>query len=120
MTRKDLTIADQNLLDDIHARMERMDKRQSSFISNFLTSVAIGVTVFLILITGCFAYTDRIRVEGDQNSKDIAKEQRERERLMYEVGRIDGALKGRHPDSAVFGEAYDRIIKVRGADITPK
>ena len=121
MTKTDLSEQEQDLLeeiyqtlDDVRETQKEIIKCQDGFINRFLTSVAIGVTIFLFIMAGSYAYTSKVSNDTNKNAQSIIKTNSNHDVLEREVGHIDGALAKRFPESAVFGEANRRIILRRG------
>jgi hypothetical protein len=95
-------------ISQVHQALDNKFEKLSGRISAWL---AIGATFFIFVISGSFMFTSRV----EDRVKEIENKAPSIESLMRDVGQIDGALKLRFPDSAVFGTAYERYIKYRGS-----
>lgn len=95
-----------NVITERFDRVEdRLDKQR-----NRQTTVLVAVFGLLLSILGG-AYTII-----DKRMESLENQYQEVRTLQYDVGSIDGALKIRFPESAVFGTARDRYINMRGND----
>lgn len=127
MTQSDLTPHEQDLLKLIDTNIAEMKECQKeikksydTFLGRFLTAVAIGVTLFLFIMAGSYAFTGKVADDVRAIAEKTSSNESDHELLEREFGLVDGALFIRYPGSAVFGRASDRIIVKRGGQEPPK
>ena len=97
----------EELLTVIDERFQRIEDKLDKFLGRFMTSVAVGVTLFLFIIGGAFSYIKAVDNKAEKNAVEI-------ESQGADLTDIDGALEHRFPDSAVFGERHRREVSKRG------
>lgn len=86
--------------DALDKKLERQIKRSNQTINLFL------IFIFFV-VSGSFAYTNRVAEKVDTACSDIQS-------ISADLTDIDGALKARYPDSAIFGQRSDRERQKRG------
>ena len=97
----------EELLQVIDERFTRLEDKFDKMVGRLIATVAIAVTLFIFIVGGSFAYTNKVEA-------DTKKAERALKSLEQDVCDIDGVLKTRFPESAIFGEANKRIRKTRG------
>ena len=92
---------------ELQEYFDRLEGKLDKSIARSSNMLIIIVTIFLFIFGGSFAFTSRVNSELYEVKKVINN-------IGADLTDIDGALKNRFPDSAVFGQRHKREVNKRG------